>query len=591
MENGSFGNPEPSSLGPSPSRSLAPNQTNKTKRSKTKPILLILAALLVASAACAAAVAAAVRRKGDSGGVSRLQVRRPSKAISVACGLTEYRELCLSSLAEFPAAATASLKEIVHVSVNDTLRRLGRALDAASNISRLDMDNYTRSAIDGCLELLEDSSDQLSRSLNYNGSAQDVMTWLSAGMTNINGCADGLDEVGAGEVKDRMTAELRNLSELVSNCLAMYAVAADFSGVPANSLGRRLMGAAAVAASGGFPAWLSRRDRRLLEKPAAELKVDVVVSPDGNGTCRTIEEAIKKAPENGGRRFIIHVRAGRYDEKILKVGRTKRNLMFIGDGKGKTVITGNKSVADNMTTFHTASFAATGNGLILKDITFENLAGPINHQAVALRIGADYAVIYNCNIIGYQDTLYVHSQRQFYQGCDIYGTIDFIFGNAAVVFQSCNIYARKPLPSQKNTITAQSRQDPNQNTGISIHNCSIMAEPDLMANKNEYPTYLGRPWKSYAQTVYMLCNISDNINPKGWLEWNQSSFALDTLYYGEYKNYGPGAVTMQRVNWTGYHAVMSADEANKFTVDRFLSGSSWLPSTGVAFEGGLGIVN
>ncbi|CAA0824683.1 Probable pectinesterase/pectinesterase inhibitor 61 [Striga hermonthica] len=545
MVNTSLGNPEPRSLGSSTSRSR-PNQPNKIK---TKPILFILAALLVASAACAAAAAAAVRRGGGSG-------------------------------------------QIIHISVNDTLRRVGRALDAASNISRMDMDNHTRSAIDGCLELLEDSSNQLSGALNYNGSAHDVMTWLSAGMTNIDGCADGLDEVGAGEVKDRMAAELRDLSELVSNCLAMYAAAAaaDLSGAPANSLGRRLMGAAAEA-SGGFPAWLSRRDRRLLEMPTAEIKADVVVSPDGNGTCRTIGEAIEKAPENGGRRFVIHVRAGRYEEEILKVGRTKKNLMFVGDGKGKTVITGNKSVADNMTTFHTASFAATGNGLILKDITFENLAGPSNHQAVALRIGADQAVIYNCSIIGYQDTLYVHSQRQFYRECDIHGTVDFIFGNAAVVFQSCNIYARKPLPSQKNTITAQSRQDPNQNTGISIHNCSIMAEPDLMANKSEYPTYLGRPWKFYSRTVYMLCNISDHIDPKGWLQWNQSSFALDTLYYGEYKNYGPGAVTMQRVNWTGYHAIMPTDEANKFTVGRFLSGSSWLPLTGVAFEGGLGIVN
>ena len=40
----------------------------------------------------------------------------------------------------------------------------------------------------------------------------------------------------------------------------------------------------------------------------------------------------------------------------MKVGRKKKNLMFIGDGKGKTVISGAKSVSQDLTTFHTASF-------------------------------------------------------------------------------------------------------------------------------------------------------------------------------------------------------------------------------------------
>jgi alkaline phosphatase len=46
----------------------------------------------------------------------------------------------------------------------------------------------------------------------------------------------------------------------------------------------------------------------------------------------------------------------RYEENNLKVGKKKTNIMFIGDGTGKTVITGKRSVGDGMTTFHTASF-------------------------------------------------------------------------------------------------------------------------------------------------------------------------------------------------------------------------------------------
>lgn len=237
--------------------------------------------------------------------------------------------------------------------------------------------------------------------------------------------------------------------------------------------------------------------------------------------------------------------------------------------------------------FHTYT-AATGTGFIARDITFENYAGPAKHQAVALRVGADHAVIYRCNIIGYQDSLYVHSQRQFFRECDIYGTVDFIFGNAAVVLQNCSIYARKPMDQQKNTITAQNRKDPNQNTGISIHNCRILATPDLEAVKSNITTYLGRPWKMYSRTVYMISYMGDHIHPNGWLEWNDT-FALDTLYYGEYMNYGPGAGVGLRVKWSGYRVITSAIEAAKFTVGKFIYGSSWLPSTGVAFVAGLSV--
>ncbi|KAL0321549.1 UNVERIFIED_CONTAM: putative pectinesterase/pectinesterase inhibitor 34 [Sesamum calycinum] len=583
MEYGRLGKPEPH--GGSSTRSLTADPTRAPRKSKLK-LLLLLAATLIVASAVAAAVVVVIRNRADSGAAPRLHNRRPSQALSKACSRTRYPTLCVNSLLDFPGALTASDKDLVHISVNMTLQKFGRALYSASEISNLNMDPRVRSAYEDCLELLQDSVDLLSRSLTSvasgggpGGSTQDVLTWLSASLTNQDTCTEGFDELN-GYVKSQMSDRLKDLSELVSNCLAIYAAAGgdeDFSGIPIQNRRRRLL--SNVKKHKHFPVWLSRRDRKLLDMPVSAINADIIVSQDGNGTCKTITEAIKKAPDYSNRRFIIYVRAGKYEEKILKVGRKKTNLMFIGDGKGKTVISGGKSVQDNMTTFHTASFAATGAGFIARDMTFENWAGPSKHQAVALRIGADHAVIYRCNIIGYQDTLYTHSQRQFYRECDIYGTVDFIFGNAAVVFQNCSIHARKPLPFQKNTITAQNRKDPNQNTGISIHACRIVAESDLEANKTAYPTYLGRPWKLYSRTVYMLSYIGDHIHPRGWLEWN-TTFALDTLYYGEYMNYGPGGAIGQRVKWPGYRVITSTDEASKFTVAQFIYGSSWLPSTG-----------
>ncbi|TMW88946.1 hypothetical protein EJD97_017869 [Solanum chilense] len=593
MDYARLGKPKPKDLS---RREILPKfeENVPNQRSKLK-IVLIFSSILIIASAISAAVVVTVRSTTKTG--ATVTHIKPSQAISRTCSRTRFKTLCLNSLHEFPGALTASDAELVHISVNATLQRFGRAFYMASDINSLVMDKHTRSAYESCIELLEDSVYLLSRSLTSvapgagkspPGNNNDVQTWLSAALTNQDTCTEGFADV-RGNVKDQMATNLKDLSQLVSNCLAIFAAVNgndDFAGVPIHNRRRRLMSTVSSAKNENFPKWLSRKDRKLLNAPVSTIQADMIVSKDGNGTFKTIAEAIKKLPDYSSRRIIIYVKAGRYEEDILKVGRKKTNVMFIGDGKGQTVISGGKSVSQNLTTFHTASFAATGAGFIARDITFQNWAGPGKHQAVALRIGADHAVIYRCNIIGYQDTLYVHSQRQFYRECDIYGTVDFIFGNAAVVIQNCSIYARKPMDFQKNTITAQNRKDPNQNTGISIHACKIIATSDLQASKGSFPTYLGRPWKLYSRTVVMLSYLGDHIHPHGWLEWN-ATFALDTLYYGEYMNYGPGAAVGQRVNWPGYRVINSTAEASKFTVGQFIFGSSWLPSTGVAFLAGL----
>ncbi|KAI4307114.1 hypothetical protein L6164_030334 [Bauhinia variegata] len=569
------------------------------KNSKRAIILSVIALGLIVASAVSAAVVLTSRTRGRGPVQNGPGIPKPTQAISQTCSKTRFPSLCVNSLLDFPGSTNASEQDLVHISFNMTLQHFSKALYSSTGISYAQMDQYVRSAYEDCLELLEDSVDALSRSLtsvapldggnNPGGSTQDVLTWLSAALTNQDTCAEGFSDI-SGTVKDQMTNNLKDLSELVSNCLAIFSGSGgdDFAGVPIQNR-RRLMGENVDMSddiSGDFPKWLSKRDRKLLGLPASAIQADIVVSKDGNGSVKTIAEAIKKAPEHGTRRFVIYVRAGRYEENNLKVGRKKTNIMFIGDGKGRTVITGGKSVQEKLTTFHTASFAATGAGFIARDMTFENYAGPGKHQAVALRVGADHAVVYRCNIIGYQDTCYVHSNRQFFRECDIYGTVDFIFGNAAVVFQNCSLYARKPMPMQRNTVTAQNRKDPNQNTGISIHHCRILAAPDLQASKGSFQTYLGRPWKLYSRTVYMLSFMGDHIHPRGWLEWN-GAFALDTLYYGEYMNYGPGAAVGQRVKWPGHRVITSMVEANRFTVASFISGTAWLPSTGVAFLAGL----
>ncbi|KAI6694683.1 hypothetical protein NL676_022393 [Syzygium grande] len=208
---------------------------------------------------------------------------------------------------------------------------------------------------------------------------------------------------------------------------------------------------------------------------------------------------------------------------------------------------------------------------IAMDLTFRNTAGPEKGQAVAVRNSADRSMFYRCSFEGYQDTLFTHSFKQFYRECDIYGTVDFIFGDANVVFENCNVYPRRPIKGQYNAITAQGRTNEGTDTGIYFRNCTIRAADDLASSNYSVETYLGRPWKDYSRTVYMHTFMDSLIHPAGWHDWNGTDFALSTLYYAEHNNTGPGSDTMNRVTWPGYH-VISVDEAPDFGGSNFFLG-------------------
>lgn len=310
----------------------------------------------------------------------------------------------------------------------------------------------------------------------------------------------------------------------------------------------------------------------------------LTVAADGSGNFTTVSDAVNFAPNNSMDRTIIYIQQGVYQENV-EIPSWKTNIVFIGDGSDVTLITGSRSVADGWTTFRSATVAVSGDGFLARGISFENTAGPEKHQAVALRISADLSALYKCVVLGFQDSLYVHSFRQFFRECDIFGTIDYIFGNAAAIFQGCSIISRMPLPGQFTVITAQSRENPDENTGISLQNCSILATDDLYANSSIVRSYLGRPWRNYSRTVVLESYIDKFIEAEGWTQWDGDQ-GLDTLYYGEYENFGPGSNTSKRVSWRGYR-VMDYNDASNFTVSEFITGGEWLGYTSIPYDDGV----
>ncbi|RWW81714.1 hypothetical protein BHE74_00009876 [Ensete ventricosum] len=449
------------------------------------------------------------------------------------------------------------------------------------------LDKPAKAAFADCLELYNDTISRLQLSMRSSSSIEDSQTWLSAAKANERTCRDGFAELGSTFPLASSSFVTNHLSESLSNMLAVNIGTPRDKPPPKN---RRLL-------SHEFPQWVKAADRKLIQA-GVNIKPDLVVAKDGSGNYKTISEAVAASVNRrqGTSRFVIYVKAGVYKETV-DIATNMKNLMMFGDGKDATIVTGSKNFVDGTPTFDTATFrkfsliktlGVNGDGFIAQDMSFENTAGPEKHQAVALRSSADRSVFYRCSFKGYQDTLYIHSNRQFYRDCDIYGTLDFIFGDAAVVLQKPKIYVRKPMAKQKNTVTAQGRDDFNENTGIVMHAAVVMAAPDLKPVQGSFQTFLGRPWRQYSRTVYLLSTLDDLIDPAGWLAWNET-MSVSNLYYAEFQNKGDRADTSKRVNWQGYHVLKTDQEAEPFTAGKFLSGDSWIPATGVPYASGLSV--
>ncbi|KAK9276450.1 hypothetical protein L1049_005983 [Liquidambar formosana] len=505
------------------------------------------------------------------------------------CAQTPYPQVCAHFIrANIPLSnldETQFAFRDVALQVTVDQARLAHRLVSAMDLSSFDQ--RARSAWVDCLELYDDTVNKLNRVISSKNptSMNDAQTWLSATLANQQTCQNGFTDLNSSPRLQYLPSMLSNFTKLLSNSLAINKAAASASASTSHVPFSKQTGGHRRLLSSGYPTWVSAADRKLLQSSTgAASKADIVVAQDGSGNYKTISEAVASVKgRSGASRFVIYVKAGVYKENVeIKM----KNLMFIGDGIDATIVTGNKNAQGGSTTFRSATFAVSGDGFIAKDMTFENTAGAQKHQAVALRSGSDLSVFFSCSFKGYQDTLYVYSQRQFYRDCDIYGTQDFIFGDAVAVFQNCNIYVRKPMGNQQNTVTAQGRTDPNENTGIIIHNSRVTAASDLRSVQGSVKTYLGRPWQKYSRTVFMKSSLDGLINPAGWLEWS-GNFALSTLYYGEYMNIGSGASTGGRVKWPGYRVIKRATEAGKFTVGNFLAGDGWIPATGVPFDSGM----
>jgi pectinesterase len=297
--------------------------------------------------------------------------------------------------------------------------------------------------------------------------------------------------------------------------------------------------------------------------------------PNGEAqlTFPTIQNALDHHPFPGPNgRVFIEIAPGTYHERII-VTQNHQNITLIGTGKTPedTVITNSLNAKTAGGTFFTETAEINGDGFEADNLTFENTAGNTG-QAVAAAVRADRAVFKHVRFLGHQDTLFADYGRQYYLDCFLTGGVDYIFGNAAAVFDHSELNSNGP-----GFITAQSRTDANQPTGYVILNSRITSS--IAAAETRRQIGLGRPWRPYARTVFLNDQLPADLSPAGWNSWGKPANE-QTAWYAEYGTTGPGASPTTRVPWAH---TLTLEQTRQFLPANFLRGhDNWNPEAAAA---------
>ena len=296
---------------------------------------------------------------------------------------------------------------------------------------------------------------------------------------------------------------------------------------------------------------------------AQERQDTIVVSRDGTGNFLTLQEAIESARAFMDYTVTIYVKNGVYKEKVI-VPSWVENIDIIGEDRDKTIITYDDHANINkMGTFRTYTVKVEGSDITFKNLTIENNAAQLG-QAVALHTEGDRLKFINCRILGNQDTIYTGAKftRLYFKDCYIDGTTDFIFGPSTALFEDCIIH------SKRNSYVTAASTPKEAKYGYVFKHCKLTAEPGVDK------VYLGRPWRPYAYTLFIECELGKHIVLAGWHNWGKQSNE-ETARYMEYKNTGEGANASERVAWSKQ---LTKKEAEAVTVDAiFRTQSDWDP--------------
>ena len=319
----------------------------------------------------------------------------------------------------------------------------------------------------------------------------------------------------------------------------------------------------------------------------------LIVAKDGSGDFTTVQAAVDAASAEGGE---ILIRAGEYKERVIV---NKSRLLIRGESRTGTVITWSACAKDTYPdgrekgTFCSFTLIVTGDDVTVENLTVRNDAGDGRQvgQAVAVYAAGDRGVWRCCDLIAHQDTLFcgptmdnviqeiapyestaervqyspdsplTHS-RQYFESCMIQGDVDYIFGPYRCWFEKCLLR----MGERGGWYTAANTPE-GQDAGFVFHQCRLTGDCAPGAG------YLGRPWRRFARTVFLNCEMDQAVAPLGFIDWDETRVVTPLL--GEYGTTGPRADQSAR---HPRQKRLTKKEAAQITLESVLSGpDGWKP--------------
>ncbi|WAR54210.1 hypothetical protein PtB15_3B723 [Puccinia triticina] len=252
---------------------------------------------------------------------------------------------------------------------------------------------------------------------------------------------------------------------------------------------------------------------------------------------RTIQAAVNSLKDRTGPQ-VIYVHEGLYREQVYvdydppliirakKPNENGQNYVSIVFALGAKEAKSNEASA-------TLNVLKDDFGLYFINIINEYGTGT-DTQALALNAKGDRQGYYNCTFRSFQDTVRAYRGIQLYSACVIIGAVDFIFGrDVNAWFEQLTIPI---LKGSKEPITASGRHVDDISGFFVLNRANVFSAGALPGT-----AYLGRPWRAGAKVAFQHCNLSDVINPDGWMAWSPSDPRTEGVQFQEYGNFGPGA--------------------------------------------------
>ena len=312
-------------------------------------------------------------------------------------------------------------------------------------------------------------------------------------------------------------------------------------------------------------------------KPAVETAVyDYVVS-----TADELKSAISAIDatntNSSAARKVIFLKNGTYDlggdgSAATVQWINAHNYSLIGESKEGVIICGNSSDISNP-----VLNIRYGSGQYMQDLTVRNLRDFDSQERKGVSVavyGGNHAIFKNVAMQAQQDTQ-VTGESGYYINCDFYGAVDFLCGGGDHFYDQCNFYV-----TNSGYITAPSTSSANK-WGYVMQHCTINKYVGSYTYDADGNFTLGRPWQNEPRNYWL--NTTMNVKPSagGW----SGMGTLPTHFY-EYNSIdanGDDIDLSSRVkpstSTNDYTPVLSASEAEKFTVENVLGGTdSWLPT-------------